>query len=83
MEINSKSCRKTRNLAFPTELHQWPNMVNTFISIINGAIFILSGHTHDDDDEPHITKDVFFSCVRGHEVLFHFPFESIMEKPKF
>ena len=46
-------------------------------------MFVLSGHTHDDDDdEPHITEEVFFSCMRDHEVLFHFPFELIMEKLK-
>ena len=62
--------------------HQWPIIVNTFISTISGVMFILLGHTHDDDDEPHITEEVFFSCMRGHEILFHFPFQLIMEKLK-
>ena len=33
-------------------------------------IFILSGHTHDHDDEPHITEDVF-SCLGDHELHFN------------
>ena len=29
-------------------------------------IFILSGHTHDDDNEPYITEEIFFSCMWYH-----------------
>ena len=39
-------------------------------------IFILSGHTHDD--EPHITEDVFFSCLMYNEFLFHFPMDLLV-----
>ena len=45
-------------------------------------IFILSGHTHDDDDEPHITEEVFFSCVRDHEDLYYIPWILIKELEK-
>ena len=46
-------------------------------------IFILSGHTHDDDDdEPHITEEVFFSCVRVHEDLYYIPWILIKELEK-
>ena len=43
-------------------------------------IFILSGYTHDDDNEPHITEEVFFSCMGGHEFQLHFEMEWIMKE---
>ena len=40
-------------------------------------IFILSGHTHDDDDEPHITEEVFFTYSMFH---YHFPIELLIKE---
>ena len=44
-------------------------------------IFILSGHTHDDDDdEPHITEEVLFSCMEDSVLLCGFPVELLMDE---
>ena len=55
-------------------------MVNAYQALIGNiscVIFILSGHTHDDDDhEPHITEEVFFSCKRYREC---FPLEFMLK----
>ena len=45
-------------------------------------IFILSGHTHDDDDEPHVTEEVFFYCVRGQGVPFCFIVDCLIKELK-
>ena len=56
--------------------HQRPNTVNTPYLPCPYQwcnIHILSGHTDDDNDDPHITEDVFFSCVGGHKFLYYIP----------
>ena len=57
------------------------NIYQDLISTISGVIFILSGHTHDNDDEPHITEEVFLSCMEDSVLLFYdFPVELLIDE---
>ena len=55
------------------------NIYQVLISTVYSVIFILSGHTHDDD-ESHITEEVFFSCMEDSVLLYDFPVELLMDE---